>query len=441
MYVMRTVASVVTAGAVAVATAGAAAAGPSGAWTQYRTSATKNAHAQTPFDEIFTGAITTDDQVRATPVVADGKIFVGNHDSGVLQAFDLNTGEQLWQAQAPNWVHSEMLYSNGRVFVGFGNRFDKPGADGVRGSGDSGVMSLDAGTGKVLWTHETEGEVMPTPALVNGALYAVTGDRNLYELDPVDGTLIEKTWLGHIVSMSSPAVHNGVLYFGGGAPDPYTFFAYDTAAGDFAWQRPLDRFNMGLDDVPPAVADGIVVTTGNRIVPPLLGSVGDVREKHSIIAMDADTGEVLWQDVLGVGPRPVNNRSGAPMIHDGKVFVGSPTTDSAYGYDLHTGERLWQKPAGAIKAAPVAEGGTVYFATKAGEVLALDENTGEMTGKLELDGTLAPAGPVIVDDEYLVVPSQSHHVNITRLDAIPPASWGPAAGLGGSWGSAGSLGS
>src|SRR5699024_193506 len=132
---------------------------------------------------------------------------------GVLQAFDLESGDQLWRAQAPNWVHSEMLYSQGRVFVGFGNRYYEPGADGVRGSGDSGVMSLDADTGQVLWTRRTEGEVMPTPALVNGALYAVTGDRNLYEIDPADGSVIERTWLGHVVSMSAPAVNNGVLYF------------------------------------------------------------------------------------------------------------------------------------------------------------------------------------------------------------------------------------
>src|SRR5699024_4940285 len=121
-----------------------------------------------PVDESCTGAITPANQVRATPVVADGKILVGNHESGVLQAFDLESGDQLWRAQAPNWVHSEMLYSQGRVFVGFGNRYYEPGADGVRGSGDSGVMSLDADTGQVLWTRRTEGEVMPTPALVNG---------------------------------------------------------------------------------------------------------------------------------------------------------------------------------------------------------------------------------------------------------------------------------
>lgn len=442
MHYTRIAVGVCTAAAVALALpAGPAAASPGDSWTQYRKVATNDAHVRTHGGQVFTGAIETDNQVRATPVVADGKVFVGNHDSGVLQAFDLATGEEIWRAQAPNWVHSEMLYQDGRVYVGFGNRYPTDGSwQNGRGTGRSGVMSLDADDGDVRWTFETPGEIMPTPALVDGTLYAVTGDRHLYEIDTVDGSLIEKTGLGHIVSMSSPAVSNGKLYFGGGIPSPYTFFAYDTAAGGFAWKGRFPEFNRGLDDVPPAVADGIVVTTANRALPlggpgsasgasleglgslgsdSGTGSGGGPREEHSIVAMDARTGDVVWRDVLGAGPAPTNNRSGAPMIRNGTVFVGSPTTGTAYAYDLHTGRRLWEVPTGAVKAAPVADGGTVYFSTTAGEVYAIDADTGEVTGTLDLDGALAPAGPVVVDDEYLVVPSQSHHVYITRLDAIP----------------------
>lgn len=77
-----------------------------GDWSQYRATPTNNTHVVTGGAQIFSGTIPTANEVRATPVVADGKVFVGSHGSGELQAFDLATGELLWQAQAPNWVHS-----------------------------------------------------------------------------------------------------------------------------------------------------------------------------------------------------------------------------------------------------------------------------------------------------------------------------------------------
>ena len=399
-----------------------------GDWTQYRATPTNNTHVTSGVEEIFAGAIPTANEVRATPVVADGKVFVGSHGTGELQAFDLSTGALLWQAQAPNWVHSEMIHADGRVFVGFGNRFFGGGPEGYRGTGESGVLSLDPDTGDVLWRYDTPGEVMPTPAVVNGAVWAVTGDRRLYKLDPETGVALDVVETGHVVSMSSPSEHGGVLFFGGGAPRPYTFSAYDTAAGDYAWRRAFPEFTHGLDDVPPAVGEGVVVTTANRALAP--GSAG-AREEHSIIAMDERSGAVLWRHVIGAGPAPTNNRSGAPTIHDGIVFVGSPTTGAAYAYDLHTGGLLWRNSVGAIKGAPVIDGADAYFSTTAGNVYRLDVRTGAVTGVLELEGALAPAGPIIVDDT-LVVPSQSRHVYFVPLDEFPDsrASSGPTASLG-----------
>lgn len=63
----------------------------------------------------------------------------------------------------------------------------------------------------------------------------------------------------------------------------------------------------------------------------------------------------------------------------------------------------------------------------------LDAATGAVTGVLELEGALAPAGPIIVDDT-LVVPSQSRYVYFTPLDEIPDATAdgvGPDGSVGG----------
>ena len=384
-----------------------------GPWQQGRLDASRHPVLSSGLGEIYTGEISTPDEVRATPTITDGKMFVGNHDSGYLQAFDLASGEQLWQAQAPNWVHSEMVHREGSVMVGYGNR--TVGEDGIRGTGDSGVLSLDTDTGEVNWQLETAGEVMPTPAVVGDSVYIATGDRHLYEIDPETGEDIERADLGGNVNMSHPAVSDGMLYVGASGRPPNVLTAYDTDADDIAWQREFEE-TRSMGDVPPAVADGVVVITAPITLPE--GEPEDgVHERHMIYAVDAETGELLWDDELGVGPTIENNRSGAPMIDDGTVFVGSPLTEASYAYDLQSGERLWTYHSGAVKGAPVARDGAVFFSTTSGWIHALDEETGEKLGERHLGGALAPSGPVIVDD-VLVVGSQDGSVYLTPLSEI-----------------------
>ncbi|MHC0552791.1 outer membrane protein assembly factor BamB family protein [Salinicoccus sp. CNSTN-B1] len=92
-------------------------------WTQYRLSPDNNAVIDSGHEPLEYMTLETDDEVRATPVVADGKVFIGNHNSGDIMAFDLDNGERVWHNTAPNWIHSEAIYHEGLVYVGYGNRF------------------------------------------------------------------------------------------------------------------------------------------------------------------------------------------------------------------------------------------------------------------------------------------------------------------------------
>lgn len=382
-------------------------------WPQYRYTATNNAVVSSGLEEIYTGEIATPHEVRATPTVVEGRMFVGNHDTGELQAYDLKTGNELWQGQAPNWVPSEMVYADGVVVVGLGNRFFSHNA--IRGTKESGVLGLDAATGEERWCFDTVGEVMPTPAVVDGSVYALTGDHHIYELDAATGEVFDRTDTGHIVSMSAPAAEGSMLYFGGGRPNPYSFTAYDTEVKEIAWQTEYPETVSGLDDVPPAVTDGIIVTTTNLDAPDT--EEGESQETHVIYAMDDEDGEILRQDELGEGLNPTNNRSGAPTIHDGTVYVGSPTTGWSYAYDLHSGEELWRYRTGTVKGAPVAQDDTVYIATTEGWIHALDTSSGQKVGERHLGGAPAASGPIIID-AALVVGSEDANVYLTPLADI-----------------------
>ncbi|MXQ49699.1 PQQ-binding-like beta-propeller repeat protein [Salinicoccus hispanicus] len=381
-------------------------------WTQYRHSPDKNAVIDSGHEPLEYAALETEDEIRATPVVADGRLFIGNHNSGDIMAFDLTSGERIWEGKAPNWIHSETIYHEGTIYVGYGNRHFQE--NGIRGTGENGVMALDAENGEVLWQFETEGEVMPTPAIYEDHLYITTGDRHLYKIGLEEGSLVHQHELGSTISMSSPNIYEDTLYVGGSGPLPYTFYAYDLENDEMKWQTEFPEVVMGLDDVPPAISNGIIVTSA-------LVLNEEEQTEHEIYAMDAKTGELLWKDNWGSGQPVINNKSGAPMIYEDTVFIASPKTKTYYAYDLQSGEQLWAYEDAAAKAAPVAYDGIVYFSNTEGRVIGMDIQSGEPVKEMTLGGTLAPSGPIIVNDT-LFVGSQDGNVYIVPLSDFEDAA-------------------
>ena len=113
-----------------------------------------------------------------------------------------------------------------------------------------------------------------------------------------------------------------------------------------------------------------------------------------------------------------DNRSGAPVIADGVVHVGSPTTSTLHGLDLHTGGTLWIHGSGPVKAPPAVVDGFVVHTTTQGGIGAVDAGPGRLVRAEEFSLHLvAPAGPVVVDDVVLV-PGQDGAVHAVDLDEL-----------------------
>ena len=66
----------------------------------------------------------------------------------------------------------------------------------------------DAGTGKLLWAHYTRYSVDSSPAVANGVVYFGSFDHKLYALNAKTGVTLWSYATGYIVE-SSPAVRMG----------------------------------------------------------------------------------------------------------------------------------------------------------------------------------------------------------------------------------------
>ncbi|HTX90495.1 MAG TPA: PQQ-binding-like beta-propeller repeat protein [Anaerolineales bacterium] len=150
--------------------------------------------------------------VIPSPTVVDGVVYIGSKFP-CLYAIDAATGQQKWCFKYPAsipWVESSAAVADGVVYVGSSD-WDK-------------VNAVDAATGELKWDFTTQGDPWSSPAVADGVVYVGATGGGLYALDAATGSelwmvptgaplkTVDTRFVNGIVS--SPAVADGVVYFG-----------------------------------------------------------------------------------------------------------------------------------------------------------------------------------------------------------------------------------
>ncbi|MCX7847031.1 MAG: PQQ-like beta-propeller repeat protein [bacterium] len=173
--------------------------------------------------------------VNSSPAIVGNRVIVGCfsyiNTQGGLAAFDLATGSQLWFSVAiPNSTFSSCTpavdEAAGRIYAACSNQ----------------VWCTDLATGQILWRASAPGAFLQlnNVSLASGLVFAVNYDFAFSQTN---------------------------------------LFAFNAANGSFVWAAPC-----GMSDVPPAIADTIVIhSCGDNLVPP------------AITAFDLFSGSQLWQ--------------------------------------------------------------------------------------------------------------------------------------------------
>ncbi len=330
--------------------------------------------------------------------VAQGILYVGD-DNGYTYALNAMTGKIVWAHYGWNMNMSNPLVDGDRVIVSTGNayfNYEKTmayvkGKPTVRGPGLNSLYALDRTTGKELWAYHTPGEIMPTPVDVDGFLYVGTGDGNVYKLDASTGELVWKTDIQSFVSMSSPAAGDGKIFLGGTYPN--YFYAVDQQTGQITWKITIPGLvATGISDCTPAYADGIVVQEATIESGDTSNPVANV-----LLAMEAKTGQILWQHRMENGPVPPAMKTATPMIDGGIVYEGSPVTGNYHAFDLKTGKQLWTAHLGSqIRAGAAVLDGVAYVPYHSGDIAAIRISDGKILGQKHIGGSFGPSSPVIV---------------------------------------------
>ena len=208
---------------------------------------------------------TTSDAVRSSPTVVNGTVYVGSEDKNVY-ALDADTGAKKWSYTTAGYVYSSPAVVNNVVYVGS----EDPN------SGLGHLYALEADTGYKKWQYDTGGYVDSSPAVASGVVYFGCWDGFTYALNANDGSLKWKQPGG----LDSPAVTNDLVYVGG-AGNGWELWALNSSDGSLNWKY---QTGSNIWNSSPAVANGVVY----------FGSFD-----KTLYALNADTGAFLWSYITG----------------------------------------------------------------------------------------------------------------------------------------------
>jgi outer membrane protein assembly factor BamB len=298
-------------------------------------------------DPAIAWRLTTGKEVDASPVIADGIVYVASND-GLLHAVEASTGVERWTAQVGDelGLASSAAIVNGIVYVG----------------GD-GVFALNAETGHEIWNFGTADSVWASPLVTDGVVYGGDTSGILFALDAATGSQLWSNDTG-LPILGSPATSGDVLfgaamsYFGYGSQG--AVFAADTATGEILGAVEIVTFAS------PAVVESVLY-------------IGDLF--GTVHAIDLATGEERWSVETG------EEIDASAAVVNGVVYL----TDFAgivHALDAETGAERWRFLTGEPEpeSSPGIVGATVYVTGGAGTLFALDAATGLEQWRIAVPG-------------------------------------------------------
>ncbi len=371
---------------------------------------------------VYTGGAVT-----ASPTIVNGVVYVGSYDYKIY-AFDAITGAKKWEFATGYQVKSSVAVVNGRVYTGIddGNAYCLDAATGNQvwktavtnkitymslnngpqtrsspkvidnrvyvGSIDNNFYCLDANTGSKVWTFDAKGQILASPAIVDGAVYFYANkmgpNATFYKLNSNTGTVIWTLNMPYLRTQTSrftgpgggdisaaPVVQKGAIYqaWDGGNPNAsagglykinattgtiiwnaLTYWTSDTVIG-YAPMIYYEGLPIFVSTQPKNLTgpDGVVISYENRNLD-LSKSILQKQDVvlcndlfYRVLCLNATDGKELWRQFVG-------RETFGFAVSDPGILYAACEAKSIYTFDQRNGKKLsfyeppaqsWSSPA------------------------------------------------------------------------------------------------
>jgi len=338
-----------------------------GSWEMHRQNASRNSFAEgmtapNTNSTLWTYNTTnsnTGNGVYSSAAIVNDRIYIGSGE-GKLYCLDLNTGEHYWNySTLPGaWSHGQSCspaFANGKLFVG--NDFVPK------------LWCIDAVTGGKIWEFSTRAGGMAgiysSPAVHEGKVYFGSENNKVFCLpvdDPSGNDIMdysERIWDFSAPDKvwSSPAVANDRVYVGCGDSNSVgsnKLYCLYASNGTIDWVYP------SRNDVQDVISTPVIMN----------GKVYFGASDNNVYALNANNGTKIWNYTTR------DAVISSPVVAYDRIFIGSDD-DRLYCLDAETGAKIWDYATGNdIWSSPSVADGKVYIASTDGTLYCLNATAG-----------------------------------------------------------------
>ena len=269
----------------------------------------------------------------ATPLAIDGRIVVGDR-AGFVHALDPGTGSERWRAMVDGPIAGAAAEAHGDIVVA---------------TETNSAYAINPSSGKIRWRSDLPGGVSRSITATDDAVYCALSGGFLVALRASDGSLAWQAEVAADGEGGTPTVAGGLVFAATGLDidDPGTkgVVAVDTANGDERWRLPSAS---GEVMYAPAVVNGTAYI---------------VSEDGSVIAVDAEKGELQWSTTTGA------SNDALPSVWADSLYVGT-MGGTLQTFDTSDGTLRWEVEIRGVPYSPAVTGGLIFVGTNAGVLYA-----------------------------------------------------------------------
>ncbi len=309
------------------------------------------------------------------PAITAKSVLAVNY-KGVLQRFDLTSGQRLWKIKSGFVVSGGVGAGDGLVFVG-----------GEKGD----VAAYDETTGKLRWSTKVSSEVLSAPKFAEGVVVVRTGDGRIFGLDSKDGN---RLWLYERATPALTArsnagvtIRKGIVYVGFAAGK---LSAIGLHNGVIVWEASVSqpRGNTELERISDITSLPILDDS----------QVCAVAFQGRLACFDAEQGGALWT-------RDIASDKGLTMSR--KYLFISDSAGTVFGLDKLSGSSYWKNDQLGLRGttAPLALDNALIVADFEGYLHALNRDDGRFLARFKTDGSAIFSAPIELNGGFVVLTS------------------------------------
>lgn len=303
-----------------------------------------------------------EDEIRGTPIVSDGKLYVGCYDNN-LYCLDADNGEFLWKYATEGGVAATPVVDDGLIYVP---------------SEDHRLYCLTEDNGRLVWTYYSEGPLRSSPVIFEGHIFFGSDDHHLHVVSTASG---RRAWRVEAVDSvrSKPLIADERVYFGSESGD---FYCVDFR-GEIKWRFRAKR----AVTCSPVMNEGMLFFTSMD---------------WTMYALEAEGGWQVWRFRMG-GPS-----ISSPVLHEGKLYVGS-ADGNIYAIEARNSRESWRfETEHQVNSSPIVHEDSLYCGSVDGSMYCLDARSGRKRWRFTTGGPIT--GSASVAHNVLYFGSTDHRV-------------------------------